>query len=161
MLAVDRFAAVHFCSYSPCRPFRYFALKTVPAGTEGFVRTGERPPFADQRPLKQKSWPRPAFLQLERRALQRLDVRRGRALLPLRHVEGDLLALFQRFVAGALDRAVMGEQILAAVVRRDETEALGVVEPLHGACWHVIPSAENCSLREAVRASLRARWSRE
>src|SRR5437870_11570787 len=114
MLAVDRFAAVHFCSYSPCRPFRYFALKTVPAGTEGFVRTGERPPFADQRPLKQKSWPRPAFLQLERRALQRLVVRRGRALLHLRHVEGDLLGLCQRVVYRILARAITLVDILSA-----------------------------------------------
>src|SRR5438045_861347 len=69
--------------------------------------------------------------------LQRLDVGRGRTLLALRHVEGDLLALFERLVAVHLDRAVMGEQILAAVIRRDESEALGVVEPLHGACRHV------------------------
>src|SRR5207249_10458769 len=71
--------------------------------------------------------------------LQRLDVCRGRALLPLRDVERDLLALFQGFEACALDRAVMGEQILPAVIRRDESEAFGVVEPLHGACSHVVP----------------------
>src|SRR4051812_35307285 len=70
--------------------------------------------------------------------LQRLDVRRRRALLPLRHVERDLLAFFQRFVARSLDRAVMGKQILPAVIRRDEPETLGVVEPLHGTCSHVI-----------------------
>src|SRR5918993_1487287 len=70
------------------------------------------------------------------RPLQRLDVRRGRTLLALRHVEGDLLAVLQRLEAGALDRAVMGEQILAAVIRRDESETLGVVEPLHGTCSH-------------------------
>src|SRR5207237_9528948 len=71
--------------------------------------------------------------------LQRLDVCRGRALLPLRDVERDLLALFQGFEARALDRAVLGEQILPAVIRRDESEALGVVEPLHCACRHVVP----------------------
>jgi hypothetical protein len=32
----------------------------------------------------------------------------------------------------------MGEEVLAAVIRRDEPEALGVVEPLHGACRHVL-----------------------
>src|SRR5438309_10010553 len=31
----------------------------------------------------------------------------------------------------------MGEQVLAAVVRRDEPETLGVVEPLHFSCRHV------------------------
>src|SRR5687768_2854584 len=80
------------------------------------------------------------------RPLQRLDVRRGRTLLALRHVEGDLLAVLQRLEAGALDRAVMGEQILAAVIRRDESEALGVVEPLHGTCSHVYSLPENLLL---------------
>src|SRR5918994_1909122 len=82
------------------------------------------------------------------RSLQRLDVRRGRTLLALRHVEGDLLAVLQRLEAGALDRAVMGEQILAAVVRRDESEALGVVEPLHGTCSHVIHFLKYCCSRD-------------
>src|SRR5688500_6093293 len=74
------------------------------------------------------------------RPLQRLDVRRRRALLALRHVEGDLLAVLQRLEAGALDRAVMREEILAAVIRRDESKTFRVVEPLHGTCSHVIPS---------------------
>src|SRR5918999_1560234 len=72
------------------------------------------------------------------RPLQRLDVGRRRAFLPLRHVERDLLAVFQRFEARSLDRAVMGKEILAAVIRRDEAEALRVVEPLHGTCRHVV-----------------------
>src|SRR4051812_19603753 len=76
-------------------------------------------------------------------SLKRLDVRRGRALLALRHVEGDLLAFLQRLVAGRLDRAVVREQILAAVVGRDEAEALGVVEPLHGTCSHCHSIPEN------------------
>src|SRR5439155_22443339 len=91
--------------------------------------------------------------------LQRLDVCRGRALLPLRDVERDFLALFQGFEARALNRAVMGEQILPAVIRRDESEALGVVEPLHCACRHVVPfpqivwdpAAANVSTSEPLR----------
>jgi hypothetical protein len=31
----------------------------------------------------------------------------------------------------------MHEEILAAVIGRDEAEALGVVEPLYGTCTHV------------------------
>src|SRR5262249_18782940 len=89
--------------------------------------------------------------------LERLDVRRRRALLALRHVEGDLLAFLQPLIAGALDGAVMGEQLLAPAVRRDEAEALGVVEPLHGACSHVIPSLELQLERGAVRVPQRAR----
>src|SRR5882672_7902818 len=71
-------------------------------------------------------------------SLQRLDVRRRRALLALRRLVGDLLAFLQRLVAGALDRAVMREQILAAVIRGDEAEALRVVEPLNGTCSHCL-----------------------
>ena len=72
-----------------------------------------------------------------RETLQRLDVRRGRTLLSLRNVERDLLALLKGFEARGLDRAVMGEQILAAVIRRNEPETLGVVEPLHCTCRHI------------------------
>src|SRR4051812_26169303 len=70
------------------------------------------------------------------RLLQRLDVCCGRAFLALRHVEGDLLAFLERLEAGALDRAVMREEILAAVIRRDESKTLRVVEPLNGTCSH-------------------------
>src|SRR5258708_17224329 len=86
-----------------------------------------------------------------KKGLERLYVGRGRALLPLRHVERDLLALFQRFVARPLDRAVMGEEVLAAVIRRNEPETLRVVEPLYGTCSHVFSFL---TLREANRASL-------
>jgi hypothetical protein len=55
----------------------------------------------------------------------------------LRHVERNLLAILQRFEACALNRAVVGEEILAAVIRRDESETLRVVEPLYGTCSHV------------------------
>src|SRR5438105_15722575 len=69
--------------------------------------------------------------------LERLDVRRRRTLLTVDGFEGDLLRFRQRFIPGHLDRGVMSEEILAAVVRRDESEALGSVEPLYGACCHV------------------------
>src|SRR5205085_8552913 len=91
-------------------------------------------------------------------ALQRLDVRRGRALLALRHVEGDLLAFLERLVARALDGGVMGEEILAAVIRRDEAEALRVVEPLYGTCSHFVLPKSYAKLSEL---RLRARFPRE
>jgi len=100
--------------------------------------------------LEKKKLAEASFSEVERR-LQRLYVGRGRALLPLRHVERDLLALFQRFVARPLDRAVMGEQVLAAVIRRNEPETLRVVEPLYGTCSNVFSFL---TLREANRASL-------
>src|SRR4051812_41560018 len=59
-----------------------------------------------------------------------LDVRRRRALGSLRHVERNLLRFLQRLVARHLDRAVVREEVLAAIIGRDEAEALGIVEPL-------------------------------
>src|SRR3990172_5224994 len=67
----------------------------------------------------------------------RSDVRRLEALRPLGDVELHLLALRQRTEAFGLDGGVVAEDVLAAVVLGDETEALRVVEPLHGAGSHV------------------------
>src|SRR5688572_2065021 len=78
-------------------------------------------------------------------ALGRADLRSGRALLALRRFEFHGLSFFERLVAVHLDLGVMGEQILAAILRRDESEALRVVEPLHGAFSHFqLPSLSIC-----------------
>src|SRR5690606_9978304 len=60
------------------------------------------------------------------------DVLRRGALGALDHVELDAVALGQRLEPAALDGAVMDEAVLRAVLARDEPEALGLVEPLHG-----------------------------
>src|SRR5690606_2179293 len=60
-----------------------------------------------------------------------------------------LVALVQALEARALDRAEMHEEVLAAVVRGDEAEALVTVEPLDRTCCHDAPS----SMR-------RPRWTR-
>src|SRR5262245_56853459 len=60
----------------------------------------------------------------------RADVRRGRTLLALDHLELDLLALREAAEALHGDRRVVHEDVLRAILRRDETKALGVVEPL-------------------------------
>src|SRR3954452_23315481 len=54
-------------------------------------------------------------------------------------VIGDLRALGQRLEAAGVDAGVVDEEVLATVVRRDEAEALVVVEPLDGSGCHVIP----------------------
>src|SRR2546425_2991088 len=64
--------------------------------------------------------------------LQLHDVLSGGALLPLNHLELDPLAFGQGLEAILLDRGVMHEAVLFAVLGRDEAEALRVVEPLHG-----------------------------
>src|SRR5690349_14947440 len=44
----------------------------------------------------------------------------------------------------------MGEEVLAAVIGRDEPEALLVVEPLHGSCSHGVPSGMCCATRRGA-----------
>src|SRR3954452_9998095 len=83
---------------------------------------------------------RPFAAPWARIRLERPDVLRLRALLALLGVVGDLRALAERAVPVSLDRAVMDEEILAAVVRRDEAETLLVGEPLHCSCCHVFTS---------------------
>src|SRR6185503_6132452 len=68
--------------------------------------------------------------------LHRPDVGRLLALGPGRDVEGHLLVLLQALEARALDRREMREKVLAAAVRRDESVALRIVEPLDGSCSH-------------------------
>src|SRR5206468_282308 len=63
------------------------------------------------------------------RLLQLDDVLRGRALLALDHVELDPLALGQALEALGLDGRMVDEAVLLTALGRDETEALGVVEP--------------------------------
>src|SRR6266550_4894199 len=64
--------------------------------------------------------------------LQLHDVLRRGALLGLHDLELHALAFGQRLEPLSLNRGVMHEAVLAAALRRDEAEALGVVEPLHG-----------------------------
>jgi hypothetical protein len=52
-------------------------------------------------------------------------------------IEADALVLRQGLEAGRVDRREVREQVVAAVIRFDEAEALGVVEPFHSASRHV------------------------
>src|SRR5690606_17742273 len=53
---------------------------------------------------------------------------------------GDLLAFIQTAQAGALHGADVDENVLAAVIRLNETITLLLVEPLHGAGAHFVVS---------------------
>src|SRR3954468_20925694 len=68
----------------------------------------------------------------------RADVLRLGALLALRDVELDLLALVERLVALGDDGGVVAEDVGAAAVLGDEPEALLRVEPLHSALSHAV-----------------------
>src|SRR5687767_1416752 len=92
------------------------------------------------RPSMQKP-PLTGRLRIKPSGSRQLDSRDGdlAAAAVLGGVERHLLAIGQTADAGALQRGGMDEDVLAAVVGLDETEALlGVVE-LHGARIHGNP----------------------
>jgi hypothetical protein len=90
-------------------------------------------------------------------ALCRLDIRDGglAGAAIFLGIEGDLLALDQPTHSGALKRGGVDENILAAIVRLDKTEAFLVVIELHGSRIHgdilslievhLNPSARDCA----------------
>src|ERR687893_789295 len=81
---------------------------------------------------------------------ERTDVLRLRALGALGDVELDLLVLVEGLVALRLDGRVVHEDVVAAVLLRDEAETLLGVEPLDGALSHALYSYIG-----AMRSSLR------
>src|SRR5205823_6950868 len=83
----------------------------------------------------------PAFLTVLPRELDRLDVARLLALRALGHFEADLLAFLQGLESRHVDRREVSEQIFAAAVRCNETETLGVVEPLDCTSCHFCNSS--------------------
>src|ERR687897_2557300 len=85
------------------------------------------------------------------------------ALLALRDVELDLLALVERLVAVRDDGGVVAEDVGAAAVLGDEPEALLRVEPLHSALSHaVLIPCWGCPDRQMlVVGSLHHRQDRE
>src|SRR5262245_20238858 len=60
-------------------------------------------------------------------------------------VEADLLAFDEAAHAGALERGRMNEDVLAAVVRLNETKALLAVIKLHGTRSHGSPFRKRCA----------------
>jgi hypothetical protein len=58
------------------------------------------------------------------------------AFRALRDFERNLLTFFEGLEAVHLDCGEVSEQIFAAVIRSDKSEAFGVVEPLDGTCCH-------------------------
>ncbi len=78
--------------------------------------------------------------------LQRSDARRLLPLEALLDFKADLLALLKRFEAAPLNLGEVREQVIAAVVRRDEPKTLRIVKPLDGTCCHVlnVPRKTRC-----------------
>ena len=65
-------------------------------------------------------------------------VGRARALLALADREVDLLTFVERRVALGPDFGVVDEQIVAAIIRSDESVSLVCVEPFYRACTHLL-----------------------
>src|SRR3954469_12262806 len=87
---------------------------------------------------------------------ERTNVLRLRTLGALRDVELDLLVLVEGLVALRLDRGVVNEDVVAAVLLGDEAEALLSVEPLHGALCHVSRSPVTDGLKPPLRRPLQS-----
>jgi len=68
--------------------------------------------------------------------VERADIGRLLAFRAGRHVEGDFLVLPERFETPCLNGREMCEQIIASIIRFDETETLRFVKPLDGASNH-------------------------
>src|SRR3954465_4745687 len=77
------------------------------------------------------------------RASGGLDVGRLLALGSLGHFEADLLTFLQCLEPRHVDRGKMREQVFTAAVRRDEAEALRIVEPLNGSGCHSATSLQS------------------
>src|SRR6478736_2332148 len=92
---------------------------------EKFVGEAQRP-----RPR----WSRPSLVLRSESA----NVLRLGTLGALRDVELDLLVLVEGLVALRLNRGVVHEDVVAAVLLRNEAETLLGVEPLHGALSHLL-----------------------
>jgi hypothetical protein len=84
-----------------------------------------------------------AFLLSKARLFGSANVR---SLLTLRTgdgIEGNALTFLQALEALGLDRGKVSEEIVTTTIRGDETETLGVVEPLDGTICHVLNFLKN------------------
>ena len=78
------------------------------------------------------------------------DVLRRGTLVTLNDVELDTVALVQSLEAITLDCRVVNKTVFGTIILRDETEALGVVEPLNCTLCH----CNRIPLFEAFRLAL-------
>ena len=75
---------------------------------------------------------------MERTLVHCLDIGRLVALGAGGDVKGNLLVFLECLETTALNRGEVREEILTTAVRRNKTKTLGIVEPLHNACCHVL-----------------------
>jgi len=92
-----------------------------------------------EKPGNEKSRPKGGFFQSQGGSLGNADVDRAQLAAVFRvgfGVVGHLLALFQRFIAFALDGGKVHENVVASVVVGNEAKALLSVEPFDSTVIH-------------------------
>src|SRR3954453_11898767 len=95
----------------------------------------------------------PSQAAVKTAGLDLLDVDGLGALVAHLLLVRDLRALGEGAIAVADDPRVVDEQVSAALIGRDEAEALVVAEPLHGSSGHVQPVLHgSCVLRPRRKA---------
>jgi hypothetical protein len=72
------------------------------------------------------------------RLLRYTDIGSLLAFLSGNYIERHTLPIGQGFESTTLDCGEMGEEIIAAVFLSNETESLGLVEPLYSTCCHIL-----------------------
>jgi hypothetical protein len=75
------------------------------------------------------------------------------SLGPLLDLELDTLVFLERAKAASLDLGKVDEDILRAIVRGDEAEALITVEPLHSSLCHLLTSLIQFGCTKNIRES--------
>ena len=60
------------------------------------------------------------------------------ALRASRNIEIDALTFAQGLETAGLNRRKMSEKVFTTVIRRNEAKTLGIVEPLHATCCHIL-----------------------
>src|SRR3954453_23719591 len=109
------------------------------------------PPPARRRPRRRSTSSSEAWTARSTRLrLEDGDVRGVRALGARLGVVGAPGARGQGLEPRAVDAGVVDEQVLAAVLRRDQAEALLVAEPLHGSGGHCVTSAGHVNCDRGV-----------
>ncbi len=79
-----------------------------------------------------------------RTTLGGLDIRCLLALRASRHIKSHTLIFLQGFETAALNRGEVREQIVAAIIRLNESETFSVVEPFYStSCHRNLPKTKN------------------
>src|SRR2546426_5418141 len=133
----------------PLRPYIY-ALPTLERWASGRKAMGPRCRFEALYNRRPRALPQGRPSGAARAVLDLADPLGLRALGGVSNLELNLLALFERLVAISLDGGVVDENV-GAVLPRDESIALCVVEPLHPTLHHdcVPPCARARTRRSA------------